>query len=65
MPLHRHHEIIPRHLDGLDHPVGVAGADHQTLTETVNALVVVTLDRPTLADQRGQPGARHGTNRRG
>ena len=61
MPLHGQHETVaPVELDGLDHAVGIPGAGTISPSpSSVDRLVVIALGIGRLADQRGQPGARH------
>jgi len=65
MPLHGHDEVIPGQLDSFDNTFGVACADRQTLTEAVDALVVIALHSRLVPEQTGQPTALHGAYGRG
>ena len=63
MPLHCEHEALPGQLQRLDHTIGIPAADHQSLAEIGDGLVVIAPRVNGFADQRGQPGAGHGAHR--
>ena len=63
MPLHCEHEALPGQLQCLDHTIGIPAADHQSLAEIGDGLVVIAPRVNGFADQRGQPGAGHGAHR--